>query len=103
MSAYKRCKIFFRNTLVAHKQTEKPYFMGVEVLQEIRNCICAVYGNPTNVMFVVFFEVMIVVYLYCRIYSQQYIFNYYVNKRNESVIYNARDIVVLQNQSYNVL
>ena len=35
MSVYKRCKTFFRNTLVAHKQTEKPYFMGLEVHQEI--------------------------------------------------------------------
>lgn len=35
MSVYKECKIVFRNTLVAHKQTEKPYFMGLEVFEEI--------------------------------------------------------------------
>ncbi len=53
VSVYKRCKIFFRNTLVAHKQTEKPYFMGIAVLEEI---ICDIRKIQEKRDFFKFFE-----------------------------------------------
>lgn len=52
MSVYKRRKMFFHNTLVAHKQTKKPYFMGFEVHKEIgKRNIKDTFQSPKQVCF----------------------------------------------------
>lgn len=51
------------NEHVTDKQLKNSVFTAFGVLKTISSCISAIYGKPTDIKFVGFFELITVVYL----------------------------------------